>query len=69
LKAPLPQIDLIPTGGVNLQTAADFIKAGATALGVGADLVDLKALREGKSALLTERAQKLVEIVRTARGG
>jgi 2-dehydro-3-deoxyphosphogluconate aldolase / (4S)-4-hydroxy-2-oxoglutarate aldolase len=69
LKAPLPQIDLIPTGGVNLQTAADFIKAGATALGVGADLVDLKALREGKSALLTERAQKLVEIVRIARGG
>jgi 2-dehydro-3-deoxyphosphogluconate aldolase/(4S)-4-hydroxy-2-oxoglutarate aldolase len=67
LKAPLPQIDLIPTGGVNLQTAADFIKAGSTALGVGADLVDLKALREGKDALLTERAQKLVEIVRSAR--
>ena len=67
LKAPLPQIDLIPTGGVNLQTAADFIKAGSTALGVGADLVDLKALREGKDALITERAQKLVEIVRTAR--
>jgi 2-dehydro-3-deoxyphosphogluconate aldolase/(4S)-4-hydroxy-2-oxoglutarate aldolase len=69
LKAPLPQIDLIPTGGVNLQTAADFIKAGSTALGLGADLVDLKALREGKAALLTERAQKLVEIVRTARAG
>lgn len=67
LKAPLPQIDLIPTGGVNLQTAADFIKAGSTALGVGADLVDLKALREGQDALLTERARKLVEIVRTAR--
>jgi 2-dehydro-3-deoxyphosphogluconate aldolase/(4S)-4-hydroxy-2-oxoglutarate aldolase len=67
LKAPLPQIDLVPTGGVNLQTAADFIKAGSTALGVGADLVDLKALREGKDALLTERAQKLVEIVRVAR--
>lgn len=67
LKAPLPQIDLIPTGGVNLQTAAEFIKAGSTALGVGADLVDLKALREGRDALLTERAQKLVQIVRTAR--
>jgi len=67
LKAPLPQIDLIPTGGVNLQTAADFIKAGSTALGVGADLVDLKALRDGQDALLTERARKLVEIVRTAR--
>ena len=69
LKAPLPQIDLIPTGGVNLATAADFIKAGSTALGVGADLVDLKALREGKAALVTERARKLVEIVRKARGG
>ena len=49
------------------QTAADFIKAGSAALGVGADLVDLKALREGKAALLTERARKLVEIVQTAR--
>jgi 2-dehydro-3-deoxyphosphogluconate aldolase / (4S)-4-hydroxy-2-oxoglutarate aldolase len=67
LKAPLPQIDLIPTGGVNLQTAADFIKAGSTALGVGADLVDLRALRDGQDALLTERARKLVEIVRSAR--
>jgi len=67
LKAPLPQIDLIPTGGVNLQTAADFIRAGSTALGVGADLVDLKALRQGQDAVLTERAQKLVEIVRSAR--
>jgi 2-dehydro-3-deoxyphosphogluconate aldolase/(4S)-4-hydroxy-2-oxoglutarate aldolase len=67
LKAPFPQIDLIPTGGVNLQTAADFLKAGATALGVGADLVDLKALREGQAALVTERAQKLVEIVRATR--
>ena len=69
LKAPLPQIDLIPTGGVNLETAAAFIQAGAAALGVGADLVDLQALREGKAALLTERARKLVEIVRKARGG
>jgi len=68
LKAPLPQIDLIPTGGVNLDTAAAFIKAGSTALGVGADLVDLKALREGKASLLTERARQLVEIVRQARG-
>jgi 2-dehydro-3-deoxyphosphogluconate aldolase/(4S)-4-hydroxy-2-oxoglutarate aldolase len=67
LKAPLPQIDLVPTGGVNLQTAADFIKAGAAALGLGADLVDLKALREGKAQEITERARRLVEIVRTAR--
>jgi 2-dehydro-3-deoxyphosphogluconate aldolase/(4S)-4-hydroxy-2-oxoglutarate aldolase len=67
LKAPLPQIELIPTGGVSLKTAADFIKAGAMALGVGADLVDPKALREGNTALLTERTRQFLEIVRVTR--
>lgn len=67
LKAPLPNIEIIPTGGVSLKTAADFIKAGAFALGVGADLVDLQALREGNDHILTERARQYVEIVRTAR--
>jgi 2-dehydro-3-deoxyphosphogluconate aldolase / (4S)-4-hydroxy-2-oxoglutarate aldolase len=67
LKAPLPQVELVPTGGVNLETAADFIKAGATALGLGSDLVDLKALREGRAAVVTERARKLVAIVQGAR--
>ena len=61
LKAPLPQIELIPTGGVSLKTAADFIKAGAAALGVGADLVS------GEASLITERAKQFVEIVREAR--
>jgi len=67
LKAPLPQIELVPTGGVSLKTAADFIKAGASALGVGADLVDLKAIREGQQKLITERAREFVKIVREAR--
>ena len=67
LKAPLPQIELVPTGGVSLKTAADFIKAGASALGVGADLVDLKALREGQQQIITERAREFVRIVREAR--
>lgn len=67
LKAPLPQIELVPTGGVSLKTAADFIKAGASALGVGADLVDLKAIREGQQKLITERAREFVRIVREAR--
>lgn len=67
LKAPLPQIELIPTGGVSLKTAADFIKAGAMALGVGADLVDTKALREGQVGVITDRARQYVEIVREAR--
>jgi 2-dehydro-3-deoxyphosphogluconate aldolase/(4S)-4-hydroxy-2-oxoglutarate aldolase len=67
LKAPFPQIDLIPTGGVSVDTAPAFIQAGACALGVGADLVDLKALREGNAALLTERARRYVDVVKSAR--
>ena len=67
LKAPLPQIELVPTGGVSLKTAADFIKAGASALGVGADLVDTKAIRENNDGLITERARQFVEIVKNAR--
>jgi 2-dehydro-3-deoxyphosphogluconate aldolase/(4S)-4-hydroxy-2-oxoglutarate aldolase len=67
LKAPLPQIELVPTGGVSLKTAAAFIRAGASALGVGADLVDTKVLREGRACLITERARQFLEIVRAAR--
>jgi len=67
LKAPLPQIELVPTGGVSLKTAADFIKAGAMALGVGADLVDLGALRDGHDEVVAERARQFLEIVRAAR--
>jgi 2-dehydro-3-deoxyphosphogluconate aldolase/(4S)-4-hydroxy-2-oxoglutarate aldolase len=69
LKAPLPQIELVPTGGVSLKTAGDFIKAGAMALGVGAELVDPKALREGREELITERARQFLELVRDARHG
>jgi len=67
LKAPLPQVKLVPTGGVNLQTAKDFIKAGASALGVGADLVDLQALRRGDAELVTERARQFLSLVAEAR--
>lgn len=63
MKAPLPQIELVPTGGVSLKTAADFIKAGALALGVGADLIDPAALREGREELITERAKQFLKIV------
>jgi len=68
LKAPLPQVGLVPTGGVNLQTAKEFIKAGAAALGVGADLVDLQALRRGEASVITERARQFLALVREARG-
>jgi 2-dehydro-3-deoxyphosphogluconate aldolase / (4S)-4-hydroxy-2-oxoglutarate aldolase len=68
LKAPLPQVELCPTGGVSLETAADFIRAGACALGVGNDLVDLKALRAGQAQAITDKAKRFVEIVKAARG-
>ncbi len=67
LKGPFPQIKIIPTGGVSLATAADFIKAGASALGVGTDLVDVKAIRAGDAHIVTERAKQFIEIVREAR--
>ncbi len=67
LKAPLPQIDLVPTGGVSQATAAEFIRAGAWALGVGADLVDLKAIRAGTPEKVTEAAKAYIEIVKQAR--
>jgi 2-dehydro-3-deoxyphosphogluconate aldolase/(4S)-4-hydroxy-2-oxoglutarate aldolase len=63
IKAPLPQIELIPTGGVSLATAAEFLEAGAIALGVGGDLVDNKAIRAGKPEVITENARKYLEIV------
>ena len=67
LKAPLPQIELIPTGGVTLANAAGFIQAGAAALGVGADLVDISAIRSGQPEKITHAARAFVEAVRKAR--
>jgi 2-dehydro-3-deoxyphosphogluconate aldolase/(4S)-4-hydroxy-2-oxoglutarate aldolase len=67
LKAPLPQIELVPTGGVSLETAASFIKAGAAALGVGGDLVDVEAVRSGRGEEVAVKARRYLEIVREAR--
>ena len=67
LKAPLPQIELIPTGGVTLANAADFIKAGAAAVGVGTDLVDMTAIRSGQPEKITQAARAFIEEVRKAR--
>jgi 2-dehydro-3-deoxyphosphogluconate aldolase / (4S)-4-hydroxy-2-oxoglutarate aldolase len=67
LKAPLPQIELIPTGGVSLETAGEFIKAGASAVGAGADLVDVKKLRAGEPGAITERARRYLAEVSKAR--
>ena len=67
LCAPFPELKLIPTGGVTFQTAVDFLKAGASALGVGADLVNPAAIKEGKPQLITETARAYLEIIRAAR--
>ena len=67
LKGPLPQIPLVPTGGVNLSTAAEFIEAGAAALGIGGELVQAEALKSGKSQVIADNARKFVEIVKQTR--
>ena len=67
IKAPLPQVELIPTGGVSQATAYEFLQAGAFALGVGADLVDPKAIADGSPEIITENARKYLEIVRNFR--
>ena len=67
LKAPFPSAQLIPTGGVNAANAAEFVAAGAFALGVGADLVDAKALRDGNLQKITAAARELVQAVMSAR--
>jgi len=69
IKAPLPQILLNPTGGIDLTNAKDFIKAGAAAISVGSSLVDKKAIAEGKYNIITENAKKFIEEVKKGRGG
>jgi len=68
LRGPFPNVALIPTGGVSASNAADYIAAGAFALGVGGDLVSAAALRDGNLAKITQAARELVEVVRAARG-
>jgi len=68
LRGPLPQIRLMPTGGVDLSTAASFIKAGACCLGVGSSLVDPKSVASGDFAAIRELASQFVATVRQARG-
>lgn len=63
LLAPFPQLKIIPTGGVSLQTAAGFLAAGARALGVGSDLVNLAAIDAGNPETVTETARAYLKIV------
>ena len=67
IRGPLPQVKLIPTGGVTLQNAGDFIRAGASAIAIGSNLVDAKTVQTQEWQMLTDRASAFVEAVRTAR--
>ncbi len=67
VKAPLPQVDLMPTGGVNLDNAGEFIRAGACAIAVGSNLVDKAAVAAGEWHVLTDTARDYVDAVRKAR--
>ena len=67
LKGPFPDVPLVPTGGVNLETAAGFIAAGAAALGVGGELIDKNALQKKDSATIEGLAKRFVEAVGAAR--
>ncbi|HEY2148961.1 MAG TPA: bifunctional 4-hydroxy-2-oxoglutarate aldolase/2-dehydro-3-deoxy-phosphogluconate aldolase [Pirellulales bacterium] len=69
VQGPLPQVRLLPTGGVNLKTAPEFLKAGACALGVGASLVDPQTVANRDYAKITAIARQFIEIVRQTRAG
>lgn len=69
LRAPLPHLRIVPTGGVDVHNVADFLKAGCAALGVGSSLVSAKALQEADWPELTRRASALVNAVRQAKAG
>jgi 2-dehydro-3-deoxyphosphogluconate aldolase/(4S)-4-hydroxy-2-oxoglutarate aldolase len=67
LKGPLPQIPLVPTGGVNVHNAGEFIKAGAAAIAAGGELVDKKAVAEKTFSIITENARMFLAEVRKAK--
>jgi 2-dehydro-3-deoxyphosphogluconate aldolase / (4S)-4-hydroxy-2-oxoglutarate aldolase len=67
MRGPLPQVKLMPTGGVDLTTAGEFLKAGAVCLGVGGQLVDPKAVAAGDFARITQLAKQYVEVVKQHR--
>jgi 2-dehydro-3-deoxyphosphogluconate aldolase/(4S)-4-hydroxy-2-oxoglutarate aldolase len=67
LRGPFPQIPLVPTGGVTLETAADYIRAGAAALGVGGEMIVKDALKARDRDALSKLATIFVDLVRDAR--
>ena len=68
VRAPLPQVKLMPTGGVTVENAGDWIRAGAVAVGVGTSLLDAKAIDDGRFDVLRTNAERMIANVRAARG-
>lgn len=67
VRAPFPHIEMVPTGGVNLETAPDFLKSGACAVGVGAELIDSANIKAGKFDVFEERARQFLEVIAKAK--
>jgi 2-dehydro-3-deoxyphosphogluconate aldolase/(4S)-4-hydroxy-2-oxoglutarate aldolase len=67
LRGPLPQVKMFPTGGVTIATVGEYISAGAAALGIGTELVDMAALEAGQDAAVTQRARELAQAIKAAR--
>jgi 2-dehydro-3-deoxyphosphogluconate aldolase/(4S)-4-hydroxy-2-oxoglutarate aldolase len=67
VRAPLPHVKLMPTGGVSIDNAGDWIRAGAVAVGIGSALLDAQAIDSGRLDVITANARRLVENVTSAR--
>jgi 2-dehydro-3-deoxyphosphogluconate aldolase/(4S)-4-hydroxy-2-oxoglutarate aldolase len=67
LKGPLPHVEMIPTGGVNLETAGEFLKAGAAAVAVGGELVDAKSVKDKNFEVISQRAKQYLDAIAKAR--
>ena len=67
LKGPFPHIEMVPTGGVNLETVGDFLKAGSCAVGVGGELVDAKCIKDNRYDIIEERARQYLAAIAKAR--
>jgi 2-dehydro-3-deoxyphosphogluconate aldolase / (4S)-4-hydroxy-2-oxoglutarate aldolase len=69
VKAPLPQVEIVPTGGIDLSNVADYIAAGAAAVGVGSGLIDPQAIAKQEFDRISGQTEEFLQIIRAARGG
>src|SRR5947209_654650 len=67
LRAPFPHIEMVPTGGVNMETTAEFLRAGSCAVGIGGELIDSATIREGRFEVFEERARRFLDAIAKTR--